>query len=290
MCNSATRNYFGFQATYPWGAKEIIKITDVEKLVVRVTIENSTITGACDDPAIPICEENRCPPDYAGREYPWLTLLIGVPLYDRTYQRQLWVEISPYWTPLADYTSSEDAYLFYGANPNEQLERVTVEHPQLRLPKVPLGSRVDYYFDVLPLIKALPWGRGYDVDWNNVIFTTAYVGTEEWGWARSHIKVSNLDLLYQKKFVDPTSTSTPTPTPTPTNTPRPTATNTLTPTPDIPGDANGDGRIDGIDYVVWLNHYNPSTQQDGEESIGDFNDDGKVDGLDYVIWLNNYTG
>ena len=63
----------------------------------------------------------------------------------------------------------------------------------------------------------------------------------------------------------------------------------LTPTPtatiEKPGDANNDGKVDGLDYVIWLNHYNQSTNKGPTE--GDFNKDGKVDGLDYVIWVNN---
>lgn len=62
---------------------------------------------------------------------------------------------------------------------------------------------------------------------------------------------------------------------------------TATPTP-IPGDANGDGKVDGLDYVIWLNNYNKATSNG--PSDGDFNEDEKVDGLDYVIWLNNYVG
>ncbi|OGM12066.1 hypothetical protein A2Z22_03150 [Candidatus Woesebacteria bacterium RBG_16_34_12] len=62
---------------------------------------------------------------------------------------------------------------------------------------------------------------------------------------------------------------------------------TSSPTPIlIPGDANSDGKVDGIDYVIWLNHYNSQTSNG--QSDGDFNTDGDVDGIDYVIWLNNY--
>jgi hypothetical protein len=53
-----------------------------------------------------------------------------------------------------------------------------------------------------------------------------------------------------------------------------------------PGDANGDSNVDGIDYVIWLNHYGQNVS--GGPSVGDFNGDGKVDGIDYVIWLNNF--
>lgn len=60
----------------------------------------------------------------------------------------------------------------------------------------------------------------------------------------------------------------------------PTVAVSATPVP-VPGDANGDGRVDGLDYVAWLTNY-------GGSGSGDFNNDGRVDGLDYVIWLNNY--
>jgi parallel beta-helix repeat protein len=62
------------------------------------------------------------------------------------------------------------------------------------------------------------------------------------------------------------------------------ATNTPTTAPK-PGDANGDKVINGLDYVVWLNHFGQSVT--GATS-GDFNNDGKANGLDYVVWLNNF--
>lgn len=56
----------------------------------------------------------------------------------------------------------------------------------------------------------------------------------------------------------------------------------------IPGDGNGDRKVDGLDYVIWLNHYQPGIQTNGGATVGDYNNDGFVDGLDYVLWLNNY--
>ena len=53
-----------------------------------------------------------------------------------------------------------------------------------------------------------------------------------------------------------------------------------------PGDATVDGCVDGLDYVVWSNHY---LLDDTIWREGDFNDDGVTDGLDYVIWSNNYS-
>lgn len=52
-------------------------------------------------------------------------------------------------------------------------------------------------------------------------------------------------------------------------------------------DANGDGRVDGLDYVVWINHYGAGTNLG--KSAGDFNKDTNVDGLDYIVLLNNYS-
>ena len=72
----------------------------------------------------------------------------------------------------------------------------------------------------------------------------------------------------------------------PSFTPPPTASSTPSPLPPIPGDANGDRHVDGLDYVIWLNHYNTSTSNGATD--GDFSNDGSVDGLDYVVWLNNY--
>ena len=89
------------------------------------------------------------------------------------------------------------------------------------------------------------------------------------------------------KFTPLLPTSTPTtsiPAPSPTNTPAPTS--TPTPLPPVPGDANGDRYVDGLDYVIWLNHYNSPTSNSASD--GDFNSSGNVDGLDYVVWLNNY--
>ncbi len=50
----------------------------------------------------------------------------------------------------------------------------------------------------------------------------------------------------------------------------------------IPGDANGDRKVDGFDYVIWWQNFDKSTSNGS--SNGDFNYDGFVDGFDYVIW------
>jgi len=55
----------------------------------------------------------------------------------------------------------------------------------------------------------------------------------------------------------------------------------------IPGDVVRDGLVDGVDYVMWSNNYDPFVWGKTWEQ-GDMNDDGFVDGLDYTVWSNNY--
>ena len=52
----------------------------------------------------------------------------------------------------------------------------------------------------------------------------------------------------------------------------------------VPGDANFDGVVDGIDFNVW------KANKFGAEaawSLGDFNSDGAVDGSDFNVWNDN---
>jgi hypothetical protein len=53
-------------------------------------------------------------------------------------------------------------------------------------------------------------------------------------------------------------------------------------------DFNGDGRVDGVDFLIWQSHYPRSSG--GTPDGGDANGDGKVDGVDFLIWQANYHG
>lgn len=54
-----------------------------------------------------------------------------------------------------------------------------------------------------------------------------------------------------------------------------------------PGDANLDGTVDGVDFVIW--NTNKFTNTPGWCS-GDFNADGVIDGFDFLLWnLNKFT-
>lgn len=56
--------------------------------------------------------------------------------------------------------------------------------------------------------------------------------------------------------------------------------------PVIPGDANGDGKVDGSDVTILANNWQ-ATVTNGAES-GDFNGDGFVDGSDVTILANHW--
>lgn len=63
---------------------------------------------------------------------------------------------------------------------------------------------------------------------------------------------------------------------------------TVSPTPTgtgKSGDGNGDNRVDGADYVIWLNHYGSAVNG---AANGDYDGNGRVDGKDYVVWLENF--
>ena len=56
----------------------------------------------------------------------------------------------------------------------------------------------------------------------------------------------------------------------------------------LPGDGNGDGLVDGQDYLLWAGNFGDHPFPDGDISDGDFNDDGWIDGSDYLIWAGNF--
>lgn len=62
------------------------------------------------------------------------------------------------------------------------------------------------------------------------------------------------------------------------------------PPPPIPGDANGDGKVDGLDFDIWFTHLQIHTDPQNPASciaVGDFNCDGLVDGADFDIWFTH---
>ncbi|MCA9100240.1 MAG: PEP-CTERM sorting domain-containing protein [Planctomycetales bacterium] len=56
----------------------------------------------------------------------------------------------------------------------------------------------------------------------------------------------------------------------------------------LDGDANGDGWVDGLDYLIWAGNYDTIGPPTPGISDGNFNGDNAVDGLDYLIWAGNF--
>src|SRR3989344_986324 len=98
---------------------------------------------------------------------------------------------------------------------------------------------------------------------------------DPWRGASGYSRINLIKCEGSCSSVSPALTSTPFP-----------QTSTPTPSGELPGDANGDGRVDGVDYVIWFNNYGISTNN-GSAS-GDFDGSGRVEGVDYVIWFNHY--
>lgn len=51
------------------------------------------------------------------------------------------------------------------------------------------------------------------------------------------------------------------------------------------GDANGDGHVNNLDFLIWKNNFG---QNVSGVRFADFDNSGKVDGRDFIIWLFNY--
>ncbi|MEZ6072451.1 MAG: dockerin type I domain-containing protein [Pirellulales bacterium] len=56
----------------------------------------------------------------------------------------------------------------------------------------------------------------------------------------------------------------------------------------LPGDGNGDGWVDGLDYLIWASNFGTNPGVGTGPGNGDYNDDGAVDGLDYLSWAANF--
>ena len=56
----------------------------------------------------------------------------------------------------------------------------------------------------------------------------------------------------------------------------------------IPGDGNGDGWVDGLDYLLWAGAFGTHPGIGAGPGSGDYNNDGWVDGLDYLLWAGSF--
>lgn len=56
--------------------------------------------------------------------------------------------------------------------------------------------------------------------------------------------------------------------------------------PEIPGDFDVDGDVDGADFVIWQTHF--PTASGAVLQTGDADNDGDVDGADFVVWQTHF--
>jgi hypothetical protein len=58
----------------------------------------------------------------------------------------------------------------------------------------------------------------------------------------------------------------------------------------IAGDGNGDGKVDGLDYLLWAGAFgdDPAADPPGSPENGDYDGNGVVDGIDYLTWAGNF--
>lgn len=56
----------------------------------------------------------------------------------------------------------------------------------------------------------------------------------------------------------------------------------------LAGDANGDGRPDGLDYAIWTEHAGRDVSTPPAPQNGDFDCDGHVDATDFFLWRTAY--
>ncbi len=125
------------------------------------------------------------------------------------------------------------------------------------------------------------WGEGSSVEPGNQVRLNTSTNKEEIDPTAPNFGNTYINILNQRLPNLEAGTGTNT-------TPSPSLSPTTSPTPTpIPGDANEDGKVDGTDYVIWLNHYYQSVTQG--PSVGDFDRSSLVDGIDYILWLTNYN-
>jgi endo-1,4-beta-xylanase len=56
----------------------------------------------------------------------------------------------------------------------------------------------------------------------------------------------------------------------------------------IIGDFNGDGKVDGLDFIAFRNEWGNTGCSSSNTCHCDMNEDGKVNGLDFIIFRNNW--
>jgi hypothetical protein len=180
---TGTFSFYGANLQYPLATKEVLYINDIDSLRVTATIQIGNTSNACDTIS------SGCP---VINPMSWTAALIGVPMYDEISGRNLWLEISPYWTQYADF-SSNPLWLYHGESSAEELYRIKVSVPMYP------GEVRDFNIDTLSIIKNLQWGQLNNINWGSVhIGDGLYFGMESWGRTFTDMYIRNIDFTYEK--------------------------------------------------------------------------------------------
>jgi hypothetical protein len=207
QCTSI-RNYFGIGA--PFGYKRVLYLAQLSKLQVVAKVKNDSQTTAClTGSCAPSCFSD--PARYNPNGHGWVNLVIGLPMYDETHGRNLWVELvlfdTPGWyniTNGATYNPQDANFVnntyFYGNSASEEFYRIYITHAYVndRTWLLP-GQEHLYSIDFKSIVNTIRNTGGWksNIDWSRVHVTDAYVGTELFGDAKSRWTVSEFDVLYE---------------------------------------------------------------------------------------------
>lgn len=180
---TGTFSFYGSALQYPLATKKVLYINNLDSLHITATVQIGGTSGACDRII------DGCP---VISPMSWTAALIGIPMYDEMSNRNLWLEISPYWTEYADF-SINPSWLYHGESPTEELYRIKVDAPMYA------GEVRTFNFDVLSIIKSLQWGQLNNINWSAVhIGDGLYFGIESWGSTFTDMYIRNIDFTYEK--------------------------------------------------------------------------------------------
>lgn len=207
------RNFFGVGA--PFGYNQVLYLDQLSQLQVKARVRNDAFTTACTSGnCSPTCFSD--PARYNPAGHGWVNLVIGLPMYDETNNRNLWVELVLYDTPGWYNTTNGAAYnpldpnfanntRFYGISAAEEFYRIYVTHAYVNdRTWLPPGQEHLYTIDFRSIVNTIRDTGGWqsNIDWSKVHVADAYIGVELFGDAKARWTVSDFDVLYEEAPVN----------------------------------------------------------------------------------------
>lgn len=189
----STFSFYGTNLRYPNGTKDVLYVKKLSELRLKATISIGPYSSACDN------IEYGCP---NTNPMSWTCAVIGIPMYDESTARNLWLEISPYWTTFARMSELPNV-LFHGESFIEELWRIT------KGMITPGSAPFTYDLDILSIINSLSWGVERNINWDYVhIGDGLYFGIEAWGQTLVDFYIDYIDLTYTPICTIPTCSLT----------------------------------------------------------------------------------